>query len=116
MKCVLRIHQSFTDLTLGAIEATGTGTDVGLHAGSSIQTDGVTESYRRHMETHLDSTDLYFKLTLCFADSGNVRLTVLSWQQRQFEGSNVSSMSKDPLLCYLVMWSVKCQTCVGCEV
>lgn len=68
MKCVLRIHQSFTDLTLGAIEATGTGTDVGLHAGPSIQTDGVTESCRRHMETHLDSTDLYFKLTLCFAE------------------------------------------------
>lgn len=44
------IHPSFTDLTLGPIESTGTGADVGLHAGPSIQTDGVTESCRRQTE------------------------------------------------------------------
>ena len=38
---------SLTNLTLGAIEATGTGTDIRLNARSSIQTDRTADSYGR---------------------------------------------------------------------
>lgn len=44
VKCVLLTDQSLTDLTLGAQEATGTGTDVGFNTGSSVQTERVAES------------------------------------------------------------------------
>lgn len=43
---IIVIDHIVTDLTLGTVEATGTGANVGLHACSSIQTDGVTESCR----------------------------------------------------------------------
>lgn len=62
VKCVtvISFNHGLTDLTLRAIEAAGTGTDVGLNAGSPVQTDGVTQSCGRHKEPHLDSTDFIF--------------------------------------------------------
>lgn len=58
-------------MTLRAVEATGTGTDVGLHAGSSVQTDGVTESCGRHTE-QIQIPQLQ-ELLYCFGNSRNVR-------------------------------------------
>lgn len=49
----ISIPHTLTDLTLRAIEATGTGADVGLDAGSSIQTDRVTESCGRHKHSEI---------------------------------------------------------------
>lgn len=71
-------QRSLTDLTLRAVEAAGTGTDVGLNAGSSIQTDWVTQSCGRHKEPRLHEISVFQafssiysiwqrKTSICFA-------------------------------------------------